>query len=344
MKNIQQILKTKISTDILVWLIFISILFAIVSHFTDLIFATNFIVFGIAPVIPFVYVHFYLYNRYFLNRKFSIYIPGLIFLVCVSGIIAQYIADAYLNSDDFYYGGFLNPLLFIIITTGIKAYKDSLQNKIKLNEAVVQKASAELKLKEIEAKQAKTELDLLKMQINPHFLFNNLNNIYSLSLLKSDLASSAILKLSGLMRYLIDSSSKPMVPLSDELRFIENYIVMEELRLENKCNINFSIQKETNNYTVPPMLLIPFVENCFKHGISINSDKNQIEISIIINDNNLKLTTKNSIHTNNNNSIKPKGLGLINIQKRLNLLYQNNHMLRIDTENGEYKIYLQIIL
>ena len=195
----------------------------------------------------------------------------------------------------------------------------------------------------MEAKQAHAELDLLKSQVNPHFLFNSLNSIYSLILDNSEIASDAVLKLSDLMRYLLESSKKRKVLVKHEIQFLKNYIELEKIRLGKKGEVNYSISGDFDGKIISPMLLIPFIENCFKHGISALASENLIDISLCMEKNSLTLNAVNNIAPKriSDNSRKGK-TGIQNVKKRLQLLYPKRHALTIDTSNNQYLVNLRI--
>lgn len=183
----------------------------------------------------------------------------------------------------------------MILYTGAKYFRIGTIQRMKLKEEEEKRIKIEMELKEMEAKQAHAELDLLKSQVNPHFLFNSLNSIYSLILNNSEISGDAVLKLSDLMRYLLESSKKRKVLVKHEIQFLENYIELEKIRLGKKCNVSSSFKGDFHGKIISPMLLIPFIENCFKHGISVSSSENNIEISIKIKENRLLLHTKNNV-------------------------------------------------
>lgn len=186
------------------------------------------------------------------------------------------------------------------------------------------------------------ELKLLKAQLNPHFLFNSLNNIYALSLDSLPETSDTILKLSELMRYQLQSSKKQTLPLVDELNFVKNYIDLEKIRLTDKSDVQLHIEGEVSNVQIAPMLLIPFIENSFKHGIN-TIHHNFIHIFIHISDEYLSFDIQNSIPAKKMKRISTK-TGLDNTQRRLDLLYKNQYDLKITTENNTFKVHLELEL
>jgi two-component system LytT family sensor kinase len=200
----------------------------------------------------------------------------------------------------------------------------------------------ERKKKEIENENLMSELSFLKSQVSPHFLFNTLNNIYSLSLSNSDMTSNAIMKLSLLLRYMLYEADAKQVSLDKEIEYINNYIELQRMRIREGVIISFVTQGDFASKLIEPMLLIPFIENAFKHGINY-SKTSDIKIEITLLGNELLLKVENSI---NNNSRQPEasGIGLSNVKRRLSLLYPDLHTLDIEETNGIYKVTLKIAL
>ncbi len=188
-------------------------------------------------------------------------------------------------------------------------------------------------------KSKEQELTNLKNQIHPHFLFNSLNTIYGLALKQSSETPSVILKLSNLLDYILYQTNKPAVPLINEITHLNQYIELENARFKDTLKVDFVQNVENNHLLIAPMLLLPFVENAFKHGCII---KGFLKIAI-------DLSTKNNILLFTiENTYKPKptnqGLGLKNIQERLDILYPNQYDLQIDTAMHIFKVSLKINL
>ncbi|MCC1485066.1 sensor histidine kinase [Winogradskyella immobilis] len=189
---------------------------------------------------------------------------------------------------------------------------------------------------EKEKLQKEMELNYLKEQVNPHFLFNSLNSIYSLSRQQSQETPDLVMQLSELMRYQLESSKKETVLLKEELEFIENYVLLEEKRLSKRCTVEFLIEGDFSGLRISPMLLIPFVENAIKHGAQSTNEQSRIDISATIKKAILNFDVVNSKPSMVVDTIR-KGLGLENVKRRLKLLYPNSHKLEInDTENVYY--------
>jgi hypothetical protein len=198
--------------------------------------------------------------------------------------------------------------------------------------------------KEMENQKLGAELSLLKSQINPHFFFNTLNSIYSLAIIKSNKTPEAIIKLSEIMRYIIYDTERKRVPLSKEVEYIANYIELQRLRLTKEIQIVFNTELSQEESVIEPLLLLPFIENAFKHGIDIEKG-GRILISIVQSGNILQLHVENplieeSVFPQNGSS----GVGMNNTMKRLNLLYQDNYTLTAGPVEDNYVIDLVLKL
>ncbi|MBF4518501.1 sensor histidine kinase [Flavobacterium sp. ANB] len=193
-----------------------------------------------------------------------------------------------------------------------------------------------------ETHRTNTELIYLRKQTNPHFLFNSLNSIYSLAHKKSDLVPDAIVTLSELMRYMLYETDNKTVALEKEINYIQNYIELQKLRLNNIEDIVINVHGNTKNKFIEPLLLISFVENAFKYGTDYKGAAH-VKIKIFILDDNLDFWIENTIE----NYVKDpenSGIGLVNIQNRLDLLYPNAHVLNITQDNQYYRVHLNLNL
>ncbi|PKQ61837.1 hypothetical protein BZG02_14520 [Labilibaculum filiforme] len=198
--------------------------------------------------------------------------------------------------------------------------------------------------KEIEKVRLNTELAFLKNQISPHFFFNSLNNIYALIAIDGDRAQKAVEKLSGLMRYLIYESDIKTVELKKEFEFMQNYIDLMQQRLSSKIKLNVDIDSQLPNAKIPPLLFIPFIENAFKHGISYR-ENSFISISLKAEMNTIIFECTNSIPENKQETAQGTGgIGIVNIKKRLELIYGNLAELTIDKDKSRYLVHLTIPL
>ncbi|RBL88601.1 sensor histidine kinase [Chitinophaga flava] len=172
---------------------------------------------------------------------------------------------------------------------------------------------------QIESQQA--ELNYLKSQTNPHFLFNTLNNIYSLARDKSDLAPESILRLSKILRYMLYETSAPYTAIEQELRIIDDYIALEKLRYDESLQVNFSHDLEDSRQGIPPLLLVPLVENAFKHGVSETRDQPRVSIFLSVKKRVLLFTVENSTGDPADNNKVKENIGLSNLRRQLALLY-----------------------
>ncbi|MEM9547817.1 MAG: histidine kinase [Bacteroidota bacterium] len=190
-----------------------------------------------------------------------------------------------------------------------------------------------------------SELQFLKSQINPHFLFNNLNNLYSYALEGSKKTPEIILQLSGLLRYMLYECKEKYVPLSKELKQLENFINLNRLQIEDRGKINFTSDIYDHNEKIAPLIMLVFVENAFKHSQSSQSDQIKIDIGVRLDkDRKLTFTCNNSYREIANSPIHAKGIGLENVKKRLDLIYPDAHELTISDNNQFYKVKLTIHL
>jgi two-component system LytT family sensor kinase len=199
----------------------------------------------------------------------------------------------------------------------------------------------EQKKDEIEHEKINTELSFLKSQVNPHFFFNTLNNIYSLAVIGSDQTAPAIMKLSSIMRYILTETQTNLVPLQNEIDFITNFIDLQSVRLTDKVKVNFTAEGDIEPLQIAPLLFIPFIENAFKYGIS-TKEKTTIEIYLLAAGNKLSFTVNNTIVK----AIRTEttGIGINNVKRRLELLYPGKHDLRVEEQNNQFIVHLDIEL
>lgn len=198
------------------------------------------------------------------------------------------------------------------------------------------------RLKQTEREKLNTELSFLKAQINPHFLFNILNTIYSLAIEQSNKTADAVVKLSSLMRYVMREADTEFVPLVKEFNYIENYIALQQLRLDDTAEIDFKIEGHPNGQQIAPLILISFIENVFKYGVN-PQEKSRIQVHLSIAENHLHLRTFNRkvrvFHDEDASRI-----GLENTQTRLKLLYPNKHLLILNETAQEFTVELTLHL
>lgn len=289
------------------------------------------------------YFNNYLLIEWFLfRRKYVTYFISLslsILLVCFPLAVATYryipLTDESIASIwtvQFFIYNFLIIFFTVLLTASIKLFR---------NWYLKEQANKELQKLNIE-----NELKFLKSQINPHFLFNNLNNLYALTLKHSDLAPDAVLKLSNILRFGLYESQKQKVPIDDDIQFVRDYIELEKLRLGERTDITLEVEGSTFGKMIEPFLFINFIENAFKHGANPTLGKSYIHIRYHIDAKHKKLifTIKNNKPATLNNLDKAKvgGIGLKNVQTRLNILYPNKHELIIADDKDLYSVTLTL--
>ncbi len=200
------------------------------------------------------------------------------------------------------------------------------------------------KTKELENKKLEAELSFLRSQVQPHFFFNTLNNLYSLTLTQSKKAPDTVLKLSELMSYVIYEGKSKRVLLSKEIKHINAYLELEKLRYDNRLQINLEIIGTIDNYYMPPLILVPFIENCFKHG-NTHSDTIPINIIVEVSNNKLTYTVSNNVMPKTSDILEERGgIGIKNATRRLDLLFKKNYSLEIQEEKEKFTIKLSMPL
>jgi hypothetical protein len=259
-----------------------------------------------------------------------VYLQIVLFDVIVEGLFPGYYLISYID--------FWGTLKYFVIFIGISSLLHFSKSWFLYRES-------EAKLVKIQKEKAEAELGVLKNQINPHFLFNSLNSIYSLVLKKSENAPEALIKLSDTMRYIIYESNNERVELSKEVEFVTNYIELQKLRMSAKDKLDFLISENIGSQKIAPLLLIPIIENCFKYGIKGETESSFVEIKIDTKKSFISLYTKNNIGSVDDiESIKSSGTGLKNLKKRLELIYPNNYNLKITQSNDNFIVDLDINL
>jgi LytS/YehU family sensor histidine kinase len=208
---------------------------------------------------------------------------------------------------------------------------------------VTDKISTEQLMKERENENLKTELSFLRSQVSPHFLFNVLNNMVAMARLKSDQLEPSLIRLSGLMRYMLYESDDTSVTLVREIEYVNSYIELQKIRFAKSLCIKVNMDPG-DNQLIEPMLLIPFIENAFKHGTG-TIEEPVIDIYLKISEGLIDFRVKNRFNEANEEvKDRTSGIGLQNVIRRLNLLYDQKHILSINKENGWFSVSLQIKL
>ena len=277
---------------------------------------------------------FVLVPRLVYRRRFIVYVLSLVGLfggiMLMHGILYNLIIDGrpfhLLRSLGFN----LVPFAFTVILS--TAYQ-SITDQIRTERLLAEKKNENLK----------TELSFLRSQISPHFLFNVMNNLVALVRMKSDELEPTVLKLSSLMQYMLYETDEERVLLKSEAEYLRNYIDLQEQRFGAELNLKVDFDIKEDWHTIEPMLLIPFVENAFKHGTGLTDDP-EIEIQLTVTENHLHFTVKNKFKETNAIKDKTSGIGLTNVKRRLELLYPGSHILSINKKNDWFAVYLDLTL
>jgi two-component system, LytTR family, sensor kinase len=288
-------------------------------------------------LITIFYVNFsYLIPRVLAKRKYTFYIIGLV-LILPLRVGLQYIdatfLDWYFEAERFFIDDLsegwpatvFTTIFFIIISTGAKFSRDWFKNR--------------QRIEQLEREHSDAELSLLQYQMSPHFLFNTLNNIYSLVQRKAPEASEAVLKFSDIMRYAVNDTIIEKVDLKREIDYLRSFIDLQKMRLENPGIVNVEIQGADDGIRISPMLFIPFVENAFKHG-DTRSENALIAITMTVNNPTVHFSVRNLISDTKTDDTG--GIGIKNVSRRLELLYPGAHELDIRKLENEFVVELKV--
>jgi sensor histidine kinase YesM len=232
-------------------------------------------------------------------------------------------------------------LILVYLVVGLVSFVSLLNHNFK---TISKNKELQNKILETQLQIKNQELHYLKKQIHPHFLFNTLNTIYGFALKQSKDTPEIILKLSNLLDYILYQVNKPKVSLKEEVLHIKEYIELEKIRFQDTLKVNFESNTISEKAEIAPMLLIPFVENAFKHGNLVNGFLT-VEAEVSLNANELFFTIKNTVSNTEDevtNEVNENGIGLENIQKRLDLLYSTNYKLQVENKQGWFVVNLKI--
>jgi len=287
----------------------------------------------------FYFNYFYLIPKLLFQKKIFLYILFLVAGLAAILLLSQtyfYFLEIIIKHRTPHHH-FFSRFFFMPLTPSLVALTVSSSIKITSEWFINQRQK-----KEMEAEKLSSELAFLKSQINPHFLFNILNSICSLARKKSDDTENAIIRLSQIMRYMLQDSNNEKVDLEKEIEYLQSYIELQRLRISNQINIEFIIEGRTNSIMLEPLLLIPFVENAFKHGVSY-LENSEIHIYLKVDVSNLFFRIENKIIKAIKETIPQEpGIGLKNVVRRLELLYPGKHKISIKNNGEKYIVELKI--
>ena len=320
------------------WLLFFSfpIIFINQRHnFIDSFSGNNawvYIKFCVLYMIIFYFNAYYLFPKLYFNKKYLLYSLSIITLLVLVFMIKPFdqLIQVIRKPSGLGRGYFfdINSLFifFIVIYVGISL------------RTIKEWQLAEKRVILAEAEKANAELSFLKAQVNPHFLYNTLNNIYTLCITGNEKAAESILRLSHIMRYLTDEAEADFVSLQGELDCIDDFIALQRIRLGKKVTLVYEVTGNTQGYLISPLILMTFIENVFKYGLSNHIETNII-IRIRIAANQISFYAQNTIFKNGNLNER-KGLGISNTRQRLEHLYSGKHKLEIDDKNKRFTVSL----
>ena len=296
--------------------------------------------------ISLAYINLYvLMPLFYYKRRYAQYVLILVILILMDGILARYFTWLIWNNWDKVH----NPAVYLAENKNFYIPVRILRNAVQtfpviaatmLIKLMDNSFKQEKKLREIEKEKFSAELGLLKAQINPHFLFNTLNSLYALTLKGSAQAPKVVLRLSDLMHYMLYEASANKVLLKDEIKYLENYISIEQMRFAERLELSFQYSGDIEGKLIAPLLLLPFVENAFKHGIEDNSG--WVTINLKVTGNRLFLKVQNSCADGSKQ--KGKGMGLRNVNRRLELTYPGSYELIINETAGAFETELELDL
>lgn len=282
----------------------------------------------------------FLFKRYISDGKLWLHFLSLVFLAGVITPLKTIFLFFLSPSDPGYQANIIDNQVYTFLSLFLVGASATIYRV--MQEWIIQQGEK----KELESQNLQSELKLLKSQINPHFLFNTLNSLYALTLKKSDLAPEIVLKLSEMMRYMLYECNEKEVFLEKEINYMKNYLELERLRHGTKIDIHLKIDGEIGDEKIAPLLLMPFIENSFKHGINnhINKGFVNLELGIFNSRLEMELTNSKAPSMPKIREKKSGGIGLANVKRRLQILYPKSHDLSIEESPFDYKIHLTLQL
>ena len=298
---------------------------------------SNLVEFPLSIIYTYSFVY-YLIPRYIVKKKYTKFFLLFIFSLIIFYLVKTGLIYLLVTKNVWPENSGINAFTFdhiVEVTIGV-LYVTAIGATIKLTYEWI---NEKRKNEELQKTQLRTELNFLKSQIQPHFFFNTLNNLYALVIKKSPNAPDVVLKLSEIMQYVLYDAKEPKISLLNEINYIYSYLDLEKLRYGDTVKSSIEITGNMDEVEIPPLLFLPFIENCFKHGIA-NNDDIKVDIRFEITDNFLFFTVENTFHKNNEISVK-HGIGIENVKRRLQLLYGENFTLETKVKKNKFKVLLK---
>ncbi len=329
--------KKRVWLIILGWFLLFVFIFNMLNYFQPWNYAIVKATFEVSIIMVMYFINsHYLFPKYYENSRKYLYISVITILsiAFVFLLIDIYFIPHYEDGKHdlppvfFHYFRFVFTLGFSFLVSAAVSFTEK-TNKLRENEKVLMEEKLE------------TELKLLKAQINPHFIFNALNNIYSLSYMQSQKAPDSILKLSEMLRYVFYDCSKDRVPLSAEMKYVENFISFQQMKSDHKQNIILESSVDGLSFEVAPMLMIPFIENAFKYSRIEEIEEAFVNMKISKDETNIHFTIENSVPKLSKSS-PGSGLGIANVEHRLNIIYPEKHSFKVKEAEEKFKVTLSL--
>lgn len=306
------------------------------------------LVFGLFQLVPFVVLYKFLLHKLLLKKKYLLFLSAFIVFLFALDLYIVYVEYWTISQLSFLPGNitkdaanwfkiknfFHFSIIYVINQTLVFAALAYF----------ISYAKQEDRMNALKQAKLQTELRYLKAQVQPHFFFNTLNNIYSLALQQSAATAPLVARLSDMMRYVIYETTNQKVSLKKEIDFLKNYVDIESVRYNENIIISFDAQGIKENAGIEPLLLLPLIENMFKHGVQHETGKGYIDIVICLTGNELTLQARNSKPSVKLNTIEEKGVGLENVKRRLQLLYPGKFDLTIQENESFYEVLLTLQL
>ncbi len=268
------------------------------------------------------------------RKKYLLYIVALIFLFCIVMALHGSLFPLLVPGHDFnFFRSSVHNLVPFIFTITVSTTYKILLDKIK----------ADAFANERQRENLKSELSFLRSQISPHFLFNVLNNIVAMVRIKSEELEPTVIKLSSLLQYMLYETDEEKVLIKNEVEYLQSYIDLQQMRYSTKLNLQVHFDVKDEWEAIEPMLLVPFIENAFKHGNGLQKNP-EIHISLKVENNQLEFQVKNKFVPSDKSKDKISGIGLANVKRRLDLLYENRYTLRIDQPDDWFIVSLHMNL
>ncbi len=298
---------------------------------------TSRVVFYLFYVLVSLFVSYVLIPTFFYTKKYLLFALSLLLVLGFVYSIEEFVLEKLFFPDNrgkyvsnvFY--TLIDIVPFIIMMVSFKLAWDANKNQ--------------REVEQLRSSVQESELKFLKSQINPHFLFNNLNNLYSYAMVSSPKTPSIILELSSVLRYMLYDCKEDFVLLDKEIKHLESFVALNEMQIEGRGTVTFTVKGNQRDFQIAPLILVVFIENAFKHSTNSQSENIKIDIELEVTDaGELNFICQNSFQSISNDQNLSKGIGLENVKKRLQLLYPEKHLLKITESDNLYSAFLSLSL